>query len=680
MSLVPGLTAAAISITALIGWAAGEMQLTGFAANFIPMAPSTAICILLLAAAAFYTNSQSAPKRSATVPLLLAITVTFISTVLLFQLFLNLAADLTYDIEKWIVEGSYSDQGWKSGRMSPMTAFIFLLICSALILMRSEPALEPQSRRNLPALIPALTAFFLAGIIVVGYWYKSPLLYGGTMTPVSLPAAIGFFLLCADILFIGRYALLKRWLENKTIYGQFTRLILPGVIGINLVVGWIHISVLSGLSQDFYVITISLSALLNAGIIAALTAAIARQVQNTVSRAAEALRESEEHLFRSRERFQTMFMEAPLGIAMIDSLSGEIFEVNPRFAEIAGRTVDELLIINWMSITHPDDIQEDLDKMALLNAGKIDGFNMKKRHIRPNGEHVWINMSIAPLKVKDGSKPRHLCMIEDITYKIKADREREYLLTELERKNQDLESIVYVASHDLRSPLVNIHGFSGNLKRYFEEVRDRMDSSGSIEALRDSLRPLLDDKITGAIRYIENGAAKMDSLIEGLLQISRAGRLSIEMTKIDMEQLIQEVLNVMQFEINKTGTRVMVVKPLASCRGDYNQLNQVFSNLIDNAVKYRSKNVPPVITVDSNIIGSNVVYSIADNGSGIAPADQNKIWELFRRVGNDTFITGEGIGLSIARRIVERLGGRIWVESEIGSGSRFFVQLPRRAE
>ena len=113
--------------------------------------------------------------------------------------------------------------------------------------------------------------------------------------------------------------------------------------------------------------------------------------------------------------FKAMFNEAPLGIALIDSLSGQIHAVNPMFAKIAGRTMVEMMNIDWMSITHPDDVQEDLDNMALLNAGKISGFSMEKRYLHLDGSPVWINMTIAPIIVEDKAHPQHLCMIEDIS-------------------------------------------------------------------------------------------------------------------------------------------------------------------------------------------------------------------------------------------------------------------------
>ncbi|TAJ10509.1 MAG: PAS domain S-box protein [Nitrospirae bacterium] len=130
---------------------------------------------------------------------------------------------------------------------------------------------------------------------------------------------------------------------------------------------------------------------------------------------------AEEVLRRSVEMFKTIFEQAPMGIALIDSLTGRIYAVNARFAQIAGRTVEEMTRIDWMSITHPDDVQKDLDNMALLNAGTITGFQMEKRYLLPAGAAVWINMTIAPVTVEDKTHPRHLCMIEDITERKRAE-------------------------------------------------------------------------------------------------------------------------------------------------------------------------------------------------------------------------------------------------------------------
>jgi PAS domain S-box-containing protein len=143
-------------------------------------------------------------------------------------------------------------------------------------------------------------------------------------------------------------------------------------------------------------------------------------------------------LAKTEARFKTMFEESPMGIALIDSLTGHIYEVNPRFAAIAGRSREELATITWQQITHPDDVQANLDNMAALNAGKINGFQMEKRYLKPGGATVWVSMTIAPLRVEDAAHPRHLCMIEDITERKRSEQLRKDAEHELSEKRERL--------------------------------------------------------------------------------------------------------------------------------------------------------------------------------------------------------------------------------------------------
>jgi len=161
--------------------------------------------------------------------------------------------------------------------------------------------------------------------------------------------------------------------------------------------------------------------------------AVADDSRDTLLGILEDQQQAEAALLESEERFRTMFTQAPTGIALINSLTGQIEEVNPKFAQIAGRTKEEMLRIDWMQITHPDDVQEDLDNMALLNAGKITGFHMNKRYLRTDGSVVWISMTIAPSLVADRAHPHHLCMIEDITARKQAEAELNEQLDELRR-------------------------------------------------------------------------------------------------------------------------------------------------------------------------------------------------------------------------------------------------------
>ncbi len=138
-------------------------------------------------------------------------------------------------------------------------------------------------------------------------------------------------------------------------------------------------------------------------------------------------KQAELALRTSEERFKTIYLQAPLGIALIDSLTGKFYDANPRFAEIAGRSEEEMLNIDWLQITHPDDLQADLENMALMNAGKLPGFRMEKRYLHPDGTAIWIDMTISPIKVGEIDHPRHLCLIQDISEQRKAKARIVYL-------------------------------------------------------------------------------------------------------------------------------------------------------------------------------------------------------------------------------------------------------------
>jgi len=143
---------------------------------------------------------------------------------------------------------------------------------------------------------------------------------------------------------------------------------------------------------------------------------------------------------------------------------------------------------------------------------------------------------------------------------------------------------------------------------------------------------------------------------------------------LDMNAMLAHIAKTVEFQLKQAGTALQV-EPLPECRGDATQINQVFSNLIDNAIKYRSSNRPGLIRVSGQVEDGRCIYAVKDNGIGIAPEYQAKVFEIFHRL-NPSASEGEGLGLTIAQKILERQEGKIWVESIVGEGSAFFVSLP----
>jgi light-regulated signal transduction histidine kinase (bacteriophytochrome) len=275
-----------------------------------------------------------------------------------------------------------------------------------------------------------------------------------------------------------------------------------------------------------------------------------------------------------------------------------------------------------------------------------------------------------------------LLAIEDITDRKRAEQQLARVAAELQQSNQkltrsnrELQDFAYVVSHDLRAPLVNIQGFSKELALSCERLRSVAADAQVPEAERGELSALLDEDIPEAIEFITTSATKMDSLLSGVLELSRVGRAALTVRQLDMSQMLSEIVASMQFAIDQAGASVQV-HSLPPCQGDQMQINQVFSNLLDNALKYLDPNRPGVIRVCGQEEPDRVVYSIEDNGIGIGAAHQDSIYKIFQRL-DPRRGTGIGLGLTIVRRVLERQRGKVWVESEVNEGSKFYVSLPK---
>jgi len=242
-------------------------------------------------------------------------------------------------------------------------------------------------------------------------------------------------------------------------------------------------------------------------------------------------------------------------------------------------------------------------------------------------------------------------------------------------KNKELEQIIYVASHDLRSPLVNVDGYSRELEYHVEEFKTVLDPEGNFACgeLENKVRRALPE-IYEALNHIKISTRQMDSLLKGLLKLSRSGRASLNITNLDMDLLVAEVVASFTFQAQETSTAI-VVDSLPPCRGDHVQVSQVFSNLLANALKYLKPGQSGEIVITGKVENDHSVYCVSDNGIGISPEHREIIFELFHRLQPDDS-EGEGLGLTIVRQILSRLAGTIWVESAIGEGSSFYVSLP----
>ncbi|NLH16355.1 MAG: PAS domain S-box protein [Phycisphaerae bacterium] len=266
--------------------------------------------------------------------------------------------------------------------------------------------------------------------------------------------------------------------------------------------------------------------------------------------------------------------------------------------------------------------------------------------------------------------------VADMTARVLAEQQREGLLKALQVKTEELESIIYVSSHDLRSPLVNIQGFSGELEESCRQIQKLLAGNTVAESAEQRLIELVSQDIPSALEYITTSVSKLDSLQKGLLKICRIGRESLDIRKVVMNDLIDGVLKSTHYQSTQCGARI-AVESLPDCLADAVQLTQVFMNLIDNAIKYRSPDRSLVIRIYGRVEDARSVYSVADNGIGIASEHQKKVFEMFHQLDPVNGPGGEGLGLTIVKRILGRMDGQIRLESALGVGSVFSVILPK---
>lgn len=241
-------------------------------------------------------------------------------------------------------------------------------------------------------------------------------------------------------------------------------------------------------------------------------------------------------------------------------------------------------------------------------------------------------------------------------------------------KNKELENYVYVTSHDLRSPLVNIQGFSTRLRKHTDKIGELILASEIDQTTKENLDELIKQKIPHTLDYIFNSVGKMERMLNSLLQISRTGRVAMNIQQIKMYSLLSKVIHAVEYQLQEINARVDI-EDLPDCYGDEAMLNQLFSNIITNAVKYRDNQRQLKISISGVSRYKKVLYRIMDNGIGIPKEHLEKIWYVFYRVDN-RHVPGDGIGLSVVKRIVEKHHGKIWVESTERYGTTFFIELP----
>jgi PAS domain S-box-containing protein len=367
---------------------------------------------------------------------------------------------------------------------------------------------------------------------------------------------------------------------------------------------------------------------------------------------------TEAQLRESETRLTNIVNNLPLGV-VYSNLQGEIKQVNTRFCDMLGYSAEELMRMNVLDYTHPEDAARDAEGVAQLLSDHVAVLSHRKQLLRQDGSRLWVQSTVSLLRDAQGQARRIVAAVEDITEHLRladAERAREAAETANQAKSVFLSRM----SHELRTPLNAMLGFAQLLEM-------------------DSRHPLPDAQ-RGWVAQIQKAGWHLLDMINDVMDLSRieSGNLRLQETTLDLFELLAGTLPLVEADARQRGVSIShhITPDAAWVRGDATRVKQILTNLLSNAVKYNVEGGR--IHVSSRARDGMVELSVTDTGLGLSAEQMKDLFQPFNRLGRDrSSIEGTGIGLVISQRLAEWMGGGLWVQSTAGQGSSFTLTLPQ---
>lgn len=386
------------------------------------------------------------------------------------------------------------------------------------------------------------------------------------------------------------------------------------------------------------------------------------KIQSYADALEQRVQERTRDLSESESRYRQLVENPLVGIYQADA-DARIVYVNPRLVSLTGYSLEEIRGKTLVDFVAPHQKEWIAERLRTRREGKLPADTIEVELIRKDGSALTALVAPASLMDADGNFIGYIGALIDITQKKELEKQLagklenlEHITEKLERANTELEAFAYTVSHDLRAPLRAMYGFA--------------------QALKEDYYQVLEEEGRSYTERIIKAAERMEALIQDLLAYSRIGRAEVNFQAVHPLQVLNSVLSQLESEIQSKNAVVHLQGDFPSVRANAQILSQVFFNLLHNAIKFVYPGKQPRITVWAEPRHSKVRIWIQDNGVGIAPEYRERIFRVFERLYPIETFPGTGIGLAIVRKAMERMSGRVGVESEPEKGSRFWVELP----
>jgi PAS domain S-box-containing protein len=382
---------------------------------------------------------------------------------------------------------------------------------------------------------------------------------------------------------------------------------------------------------------------------------------------------AEQALRLSEEQWRASFESTAVGQAQLDPLSGRFLKVNAKLCQMLGYSEQELIGLTVRQITYPDDNEWDTKTFRKMLAGKSADAALEKRYVCKGGNTIWVSTTATVLNDKDGKPWRTVAVVHDISARRRAEADLKAAEEEIRQYSTDLEKLAGNRTTKLTETIQSLEGFCYGIAHDLRAPIRAMQTYAT--AMAEDL-PMNEVALNYATR-IAQASERMDQLVRDLLAYGRLTQENIDLEGIRLEPFLDQVLADLSDEIKSRRAQVYVLRPLPAAMGQPAVLKQVFVNLLHNAMTFVRPEIMPRIYIRAEETDDAVRICIDDNGLGVPLEHQERIFKVFERLHTNEEYPGTGIGLALVKKGVERMGGKVGVESHPDQGSCFWFELKK---